>query len=257
MDPKEFMALLTELVKLDAHWVPEEEGNSLYIRPVVFGLDPTLPLGPINTVKMMIITCPVGPYYPSGFKPVKLLADDKNVRAFIGGVGASKVGGNYAPSIAPAMEAQKHGCAQVLWLYPEHGEHWITEVGAMNLFVALKTECGTKTELVTAPLDGTVLPGVTRRSVLEIARKFPDFVVSERRMAMSELVSASKEGRLLECFGAGTAAVIAPVNSIMYKGDSYDFPTGSDIGPIAKRVWDTILDIQYGKVEHPWSVIAN
>jgi len=251
-----FMKLLSELVKLDAHWIPEGSGNSLYIRPTAMGVDPFLGVGPSQNAKLFIITCPVGPYYPSGFKPVKLYADDKNVRAWHGGVGASKVGGNYAPSIAPQMAAHEKGCAQVLWLYPEDGEHVITEVGAMNLFVVMKTKDGNQTELITAPLDGTILPGVTRRSVLELARESGEYLVSERKLTMSEFVGAAKEGRIMECFGAGTAAVIAPVNSILYRDESYDFPTGNDIGPIAKSFWDQISDIQYGRVEHEWSVVC-
>jgi branched-chain amino acid aminotransferase len=256
VDPAEFMKLLTQLVKLDQHWIPDGDGNSLYIRPAAIGLDSVLGLGPCSSAKLFIITCPVGPYYPTGFKPVKLYADDTNVRAWHGGVGAAKVGGNYAPSIAPQMEAHKKGCAQVLWLYPEGGEHVITEVGAMNLFVVIKTKDGKHTELVTAPLDGTILPGVTRRSILELARQSGEYLVSERKLTMSELIEASKDGRLVESFGAGTAAVIAPVNSIMYKDVSYDFPTGNDIGPIAKSFWDKIGDIQYGRVEHEWSVVC-
>jgi len=134
----------------------------------------------------------------------------------------------------------------------------VTEVGSMNLFVVIKSKDSNFTELVTAPLtDGTILPGVTRRSILDLARGKGDLVVSERKLYMSEVVEAGREGRLVEAFGAGTAAVIAPVKAIAYKGRDIDFPTGEEIGPVAKSMWDQLTDIQYGRVDHPWSVLID
>jgi branched-chain amino acid aminotransferase len=252
------MKCLVELLKVDEHWIPTGDGYSLYLRPTTIATDPFLGVGMASECKFFIITCPVGPYYPSGFKPIKLLADDKNVRAWPGGCGSSKLGGNYAPTIAPQMSAVDAGCAQVLWLYPTGDDHIVTEVGAMNLFFVIKKADGSGVELVTAPLtDGTILPGVTRRSVLELARQSGEFTVSERPLGMKEIIKASKEGRLMEAFGAGTAAVIAPVNEIHYKGQDIKFPTGAEIGPVGKSMWNKILDIQYGRVEHPWSVVVN
>lgn len=258
MDHDALLKCISELLKVDEHWIPTGDGYSLYLRPTVIAMDSVLPLQAVNKCKFFVITCPVGPYYPSGFKPIKLLADDKNVRAWPGGCGNSKLGGNYAPTIAPQMAAMDAGCAQVLWLYPTKDDHLVTEVGAMNLFFVLEKEDGSGTELVTAPLtDGTILPGVTRRSVLELARASGDFIVSERALGMKEIIKASQEGRLLEAFGAGTAAVIAPVNEISYKGQDIKFPTGDEIGPVGQRMWNEILDIQYGRVEHPWSVVIS
>lgn len=258
LDHDALLKCISELLKVDEHWIPTGDGYSLYLRPTAIATDPFLGVGTANKCKFFVITCPVGPYYPSGFKPIKLLADDKNVRAWPGGCGNSKVGGNYGQSIAPQMAAMDAGCAQVLWLYPTKDDHLVTEVGAMNLFFVLEKEDGSGTELVTAPLtDGTILPGVTRRSVLELARASGDFIVSERALGMKEIIKASQEGRLLEAFGAGTAAVIAPVNEISYKGQDIKFPTGDEIGPVGQRMWNEILDIQYGRVEHPWSVVIS
>lgn len=258
-DGEEVIKLIKDLVKLDEHWIPTQDGQSLYLRPTAIALDPFLGLQVVNECKLFVIACPVGPYYPTGFKPIKLLADAENVRAWPGGCGNSKVGGNYGPTVAPQMAAAEKGCHQVLWLYPEgDGDHSVTEVGAMNLFFVIKSEDGKTTELVTAPLeDGTILPGVTRRSILELARNKGELKVSERKLKMSEIIKASKEGRVLEAFGAGTAAIIAPVKSVQYKGADLDFPTGESVGPVAQEMWDTITDIQYGRVDHPWSVLVN
>mmetsp|Transcript_14511 Transcript_14511/g.28985 ORF Transcript_14511/g.28985 Transcript_14511/m.28985 type:complete len:401 (+) Transcript_14511:58-1260(+) len=264
VDSSQMIELIKELLKLDQRWVPEGDGFSLYLRPAAIATDPYLGLQVVNQCKFFVITSPVGPYYPEGFKPLKLFADDENVRAWPGGSGNSKVGGNYGSTIAPQMAAHEHGCAQVLWLYPEvnpstsEEDFLVTEVGSMNLFVVIKSKDSNFTELVTAPLtDGTILPGVTRRSILDLARGKGDLVVSERKLYMSEVVEAGREGRLVEAFGAGTAAVIAPVKAIAYKGKDIDFPTGEEIGPVAKSMWDQLTDIQYGRVDHPWSVLID
>ena len=257
-EPDALISCIKELVKLDEQWIPEGDGFSMYLRPTAVALDPFLGLQMANTCKIFVFSSPVGPYYAEGFKPIKLYADDKNVRAWPGGVGASKVGGNYGPTISPQMSAHEHGCSQVLWLYPTaDGDHNVTEVGAMNVFFVIKKADGTATELITAPLDGTILPGVTRRSILELARDSGKFTVSERDLGMKEILAAKKEGRLLEAFGAGTAAVVAPIKTIVFKDENIDLPTGEVIGPVAQEMWDAILDIQYGRIEHPWSVIVN
>jgi len=266
LEASQALALIKALVKVDAGWVPEKDGYSLYLRPTAIAMDPYLGLQIVNHCKFYVFTCPVGPYYPSGFKPIKLLADSKNVRAWPGGCGNSKLGGNYGPTVAPQMAAHDEGCAQVLWLYPtrdKDGEedHLVTEVGAMNVFFVLKNKQG-QTELVTAPLtDGTILPGVTRRCVLELARQQAQsrgWQVSERPLGMNEVMAAHGEGRVLEAFGCGTAAVIAPVSCVRFKGGDLDLPTGGAVGPVAKFMWDAITDIQYGRVpDHPWSVLVD
>ena len=252
-DGDEWIKCIKELVKLDSKWVPEGEGYSMYIRPTAISTYPFLGVGPTKMVKLFVITCPVGPYYPEGFKPVKLFADTDNVRAWPGGVGNTKLGGNYGPTIAPQMKALERGCSQVLWLHGE--DHEVTEVGAMNLFFYIVNGEGEK-ELVTAPLTrGDILPGVTRRSILELARSWGICKVSEKYLKMPDIVKMAKEGKILEVFGAGTAAVISPVSAIHYQGEEIRFldPQETELQPFAKRVWDELLDIQYGNVEHEWS----
>ena len=256
-DGDAFVACLKELLRRDADWVPGGDGYSMYIRPTAIATDPFLGVGQASRVKLFAILSPVGPYYPEGFQPIRVYADPHNVRAWPGGSGNTKLGSNYGPSITPQIAAARdHACQQVLYLFGP--EKRVTEVGAMNLFVLWRGADGAR-ELVTAPLDaGDILPGVTRRSVLELARAWPDVdVVSERHFTIDELLEASREGRVEEVFGAGTAAVVAPVKAIQY-GDDAEIvvPTGESIGPIAQRVWDELLAIQYGKVEHPWSVLV-
>jgi len=260
-----FMECLKELLKLDESWVPDQEGYSMYIRPTAIGTSPYLGVEAAQHIKLYAILSPVGPYYKSGFKPVKLYADTVNTRAWPGGVGNAKVGGNYAPTILPSqIAAKQYGVSQVLWLYGP--DHQITEVGAMNIFFVMKKKDGSGVEMVTAPLTrGDILAGVTRDSILTLARDWhankgyghgviQNMEVSERWLTMGEVVEAQKEGRLLESFGAGTAAVVSPVRSIIYKEQEIEVPTGDHAGPVAMHVWNTLRDIQYGYVAHPWSV---
>ncbi|CAM9615433.1 unnamed protein product [Phaeothamnion confervicola] len=219
---------------------------------------PYLGVAPTEAVKLYVIMSPVGPYYPEGFKPIRLLADTVNARAWPGSIGWAKAGANYASTILPAVEAQRnHGCQQVLWLYSD--KHYATEVGAMNIFFLLEKPDGSGKELVTCPLTrGDILPGVTRQSVLDLAREWDECEVSERDIGLPEIKQAADEGRLLEVFGTGTAAVVAPVRAISYLGQDIVVPTGAEIGQLADRVWNTLTDIQYGRVAgHPWAVRAS
>ncbi len=266
VDGEQLISLIKKLISLDKSWIPSEPGHSLYIRPALVGTQAALGVFPTTEALLFVICSPVGPYYKSGFAPVALEADPAKVRAWPGGTGNVKIGGNYAPGIMPQVDAAKRGYQQNLWLFGD--EHWLTEVGTMNMFIVLKTKDG-KTELVTPPLNGMILPGVTRDSVLGLARdhisgKFPinglpsDLVVSEREINMAEVQEASKDGRLLEMFGSGTAAVVSPVNKIGFKGQDIPIPVGeSGIGPIAKIMLDTVTGIQLGKIEHPWSVLVD
>lgn len=210
------------------------------------------------------IASPVGPYYPTGFKAISLEATTYAVRAWPGGVGASKLGANYAPCVVPQVQAATRGFHQNLWLFedidPETGkkEDFVTEVGTMNLFACIVNKQGQK-ELVTAPLDGTILEGVVRDSILALARErlVPQgWKVSERRFHMREVVEAASEGRLLEVFGSGTAAVVSPVRAISYQGSIVEcgLKPGEEVGPITLQMKDWIEGIQYGEEEHPWSV---
>lgn len=229
-------------------------GYSLYLRPTVIGTQNTLGVGPPGSALLFVIASPVGPYYPTGFKAISLEATDYAVRAWPGGVGDKKLGANYAPCIVPQLKAASRGFQQNLWLFGE--EEYVTEVGTMNLFIALKNKDGQK-ELVTAPLDGTILEGVTRDSVLGLARERlvpKGWTVSERKIRMSEIAEASEEGRLIEVFGSGTAAIVSPVRSISYRGKLVEcgLKENEEAGEIASQMKNWIEGIQYGDEEHPW-----
>lgn len=207
-------------------------------------------------VKNFVICSPVGPYFATGFQAVKLLADPAFVRAWPGGTGAIKCGGNYALSMMATKQAQERGCSQVLWLYGQ--DHQVTEAGTMNLMFLWKTRDGS-TELVTAPLDGTILPGITRDSILELSRSYGEFEVSERVYTMQDVIEAVQEGRMIEAFGCGTAVIVCPIKAIDYQGEVYDIPTGEEgIGKLTSRLNEEILDIQYGVKEfRDWSVVVD
>jgi branched-chain amino acid aminotransferase len=248
--------LIGQLCKLDQRFIPSTRGYSLYIRPTMIGTQRTLGVGPPGSALLYVIASPVGPYYPTGFKAVSLEATDYAVRAWPGGVGDKKLGANYAPCIVPQMQAATRGFHQNLWLFGP--EEYITEVGTMNLFVAIKDKSTGQNELITAPLDGTILEGVTRDSVLGLGRErlVPEgWKISERKMTMHELADAADEGRLLEVFGSGTAAVVSPVRKISWRGRIVDcgLPEGEEAGPLALRMKNWIEGIQYGEEEdHPW-----
>ena len=223
-----------------------------YLRPTVIATHPFLGLASPTSLLLYVISSPVGPYYKTGFNPIRLTADTNYVRAWPGGTGNSKVGGNYAPTMKPAAEAAAGGYSQVLWLFGDNDE--VTEVGSMNLFLYMVNKETNRPELVTAPLTrGDILPGVTRASILELARSWGEFDVSERFPTMAEVQEAAEDGRLLEVFGAGTAAVVTPVSCIQYKGKDISVPA---VGKLTQRMWDKITGIQYGKIEGPpgWNV---
>ncbi|EON61196.1 branched-chain amino acid aminotransferase [Coniosporium apollinis CBS 100218] len=249
--------LISRFVKLDERFIPSARGYSLYLRPTMIGTQRTLGVGPPGSALLYVIASPVGPYYPTGFKAVSLEATDYAVRAWPGGVGDKKLGANYAPCIVPQMQAASRGFHQNLWLFGE--EEYVTEVGTMNLFAAMKNKETGQNELLTAPLDGTILEGVTRDSILALARERltkEGWKVEERKFTMRDLAEAADEGRLLEIFGAGTAAVVSPVRKISWRGRLVDcgLEEGKEAGPVAQRMKDWIEGIQYGDEEHPWSV---
>lgn len=222
----------------------------------MIGTQRTIGVGPPGSALLFVIACPVGPYYPSGFKAVSLEATDYAVRAWPGGVGDKKLGANYAPCIVPQLQAAKRGFHQNLWLFGD--EEYVTEAGTMNFFVAVKTKSGTK-QLLTPPLDGTILEGVTRDSILSLARErlVPEgWEVHERSFTMKELAEAEGEGRLMECFGAGTAAVVSPVRRIGWKGRMVEcgLREGEEAGEVATRMKGWIEGIQYGDEKHKWRV---
>lgn len=256
-DGDALLDLIGKLIAVDKDWVPEGDGYSLYIRPTGISTEATLGVGPTRSAEIFVICSPVGPYYPEGFKPVTLYATNKYQRAWPGGTGNTKIGGNYSPTILPQAEANEKGFTQVLWLYGDHKQ--VTEVGTMNFFVLWVNEEGEK-ELVTAALDGTILPGVTRDSILTLARQWGDFKVTERTFTFDDVARSVEEGRMLEAFGAGTAAVVSPVRHIHHDGKGYDIPLdpadpNAGAGPVTTRAWKELLDIQYGRIESEWSMV--
>ncbi|KAI6159539.1 aminotransferase [Pisolithus thermaeus] len=256
---------MRQLIALERHWVPKEQGHSLYIRPALIGTNGTLGVQPPNEALLFVICSPAGPYYPQGFKPVPLHGTTEYIRAAPGGTGAYKLAANYAPGVIAQKMAAKAGYAQNLWL---HGpEHYLTEVGTMNLFVALKEEDGV-IELVTPPLDGMILPGVIRDSVLTLSRNhvsgkkrlagLPEKLkVSERPITMGEVKAAAECGRLVELFGTGTACNIVSVDKIGYLGSDVVIPTGEDgMGPLSKSLWTELTAIQTGRIESEWNFVV-
>ncbi|KEP55011.1 branched-chain-amino-acid aminotransferase [Rhizoctonia solani 123E] len=261
----EMLEIIKTLVKLDSHWIPQEPGHSLYIRPTMIGTQRALGVAPPTEALLFVICSPVGPYYKNGFKPVRLLATSNFIRAAPGGTGGYKLGANYAPGVVPQVLAAKQGYDQNLWLIGD--EHYLTEVGTMNLLVVFKHPDGT-TELTTPPLEDLILPGVTRDSILALARDhesgkaripgLPDNLkVSERHVKMAEVKAAAESGNLLEAFGAGTAAIVCPVKAIGYQGKDINIPVGDEgMGPVCKAILDQIVARQMGTVESDWSVVV-
>lgn len=246
-DNDELVKCIGELVRIDRDWIPSGEGYSLYLRPTCVGTHPFLGVTSPDSLLLYVITCPVGPYYKTGFDPIRLTADSNYVRAWPGGTGDAKVGGNYASTMKATAEAASDGYSQILWLFGENDE--VTEVGTMNVFFYLLNKETNRPELVTAPLTrGDILPGVTRASILELARSWGDFDVTERFVTMGEIQEAAQDNRLLESFGAGTAAVVSPISCVQYRGKDIDIPA---VGELTQRVWDEITGIQYRKIEGP------
>jgi branched-chain amino acid aminotransferase len=234
---------LKELILLEKDWIPTTKGCSLYIRPTMIATDPFLGVRPSESYLFYIILSPVAAYYPEGFNPVKIYVSDEYVRAVRGGVGEAKAAGNYASSLKAQMKAKNAGYTQVLWLDAVERKY-IEEVGTMNIFFKLGGE------LVTSPLTGSILPGVTRDSVIAIARKW-GVPVKERMVTIEEVVEGAQNGKLEECFGSGTAAIISPVKAIWYKGQEHTVGEGTT-GPLAEKLYEYILNLQYGYEEDPF-----
>lgn len=259
-DSEELIKAIGELIKIDKHLVPKDKGYSLYIRPTLIGTTAGLGVGIPSDALLFVITSPVGPYYSTGFKAVKLEATDYAVRAWPGGVGDKKLGANYAPCIKPQLEAASRGYQQNLWLFGE--EKYVTEVGTMNVFFVFKDSTTGKKELVTAPLDGTILEGVTRDSILELARERLDpneWAVSERYYSIYEIRDRAAKGELVEAFGSGTAAVVSPIKAIGFEGEDIQAPLlpGEQFGQLTNDVAQWIAKIQYGDEEYKnWSRVV-
>ena len=248
LDPSDVLDAIKALVATEEEWVPSLDGTSLYIRPFIIATDVQLGVHPSHTYKFMIILSPVGSYYPEGIKPVKIFVENEYVRAVKGGTGFAKVGGNYACSLIGQKKAEQMGYSQVLWL--DGIEHkYIDEVGAMNVFFVIDGK------IVTPSLaEGSILPGVTRASCIELLRDM-GYVVEERRLSIEEVENAYRNGTLNEAFGTGTAAVVSPMG-LLDNGKEKMVINNQEIGPVAQKLYDTLTGIQWGKVEdtYGWTV---
>ncbi len=229
-----------KLVEIDQDWIPSGKGESLYIRPFVIATDPYLGVRASDTYTFFILLSPSGAYYAHGISPVKIYVEDKYVRAVRGGTGFTKCSGNYACSLIAQTTAHDQGYEQVLWLDGVE-QKYIEEVGAMNIMFVIDGK------LVTPMLNGSILPGITRRSCIEIAKSM-GIEVEERRISIDEIIKAGKEGRLNECFGSGTAAVVSPVGELRYEDNVIKINDGK-IGTLTQKFYDTITGIQSGKLE--------
>lgn len=243
LDPDDTLEAIKTLVECERDWVPHAEGTSLYIRPFIIATDPQLGVHPSKTYLFAIILSPVGSYYPGGINPVKIFVETEYVRAVRGGTGFAKTGGNYAASLIGQAKAEKLGFAQVLWL--DGIEHkYIDEVGAMNVFFVIGGEI-----ITPAASEGNILPGVTRASCIELLRSW-GYTVTERRLALSEVTEAGRAGKLGEAFGTGTAAVISPIGELVCETDRI-LLNGGKIGPVARRLYDNLTAIQWGRQTGP------
>ncbi len=234
------LEVLTEFVKVEKDWTPAADGTSLYLRPFMFGNDETLGVHAVHNATYVIIASPVGSYYKEGINPVKIMIEDEDVRAVRGGTGYAKCGGNYAASNRAGERAEQKGYSQVLWLDGVERKY-IEEVGAMNVMFKIGDE------IVTPMLSGSILPGITRKSCLEVLRS-KGYNVSERLLSIDELAEAMQNGTLKEAWGCGTAAVISPIGELCYKDTKYAVNNG-EIGEVTQMLYDTLTGIQWGKIE--------
>ena len=237
-----------ELVRLEKDWVPSAPNTSLYIRPFVFATDNHIGVHASHTYQLAVILSPVGPYYATGLAPVKIMIEEDDVRAVRGGTGFTKCGGNYAASLRAGEKAEEKGFSQVLWLDGVERKY-IEEVGAMNVLFKISGK------IVTPMLNGSILPGITRKSCLQLLRD-KGYTVEERRISAEELMAAAESGALEEAFGSGTAAVISPIGELYFHGKSYQV-SGGKIGPVAQELYDTLTGIQWGRTADPygWSQV--
>ncbi|OUQ84921.1 branched chain amino acid aminotransferase [Massilimicrobiota sp. An105] len=244
-----FVEAVEAIVKFEQDWIPTAPDTSLYIRPFMYASQPGVGVHPADSYRFIIILSPVGAYYPEGVNPVKIWVEDEFVRAVKGGTGFTKCGGNYAASIAAQVKAEQNGYTQVLWLDGVHRKY-VEEVGTMNVMFLIGDT------VVTAALEGSVLPGVTRDSIIHILKDM-GYKVEERDLSIDELMEAGRTGQLKEAWGTGTAAVISPIGELCYKGKKitiHDFKTG----PLTQKLYDTLTGIQWGRLEdkYHWTKVV-
>jgi branched-chain amino acid aminotransferase len=240
IDEELFVDAIKSLVAVDQDWIPEGEGTALYIRPFIFGDEAFLGVRKSDTYKFMIILSPVGPYFENGLAPTKMYVEDVYVRAVKGGTGEAKCGGNYGGSLKAQEIAHEKGYEQILWL-DAYEQKYIEEIGAANAFFVIGDE------IVTSELNGSILPGITRNSIIALCKK-KGYKISERKVSIDEIEEAYHKGQLKEMFASGTAAIVSPVGELLYKGENMVI-NDNKIGPVAQEMYDTIYGIQTGKVE--------
>ncbi len=240
IDEADAMEIFDTLVELEKDWVPHSEGTSLYIRPFMIGNDENLGVHAVHNAKYVVILSPSGAYYAEGINPVKIAIESEDVRAVRGGTGYAKCGGNYAASLRAGQKAEEKGFTQVLWLDGVERKY-IEEVGSMNVMFKINGE------IVTPKLTGSVLPGITRKSCVELLKQ-KGYTVSERLLSVDELEDAAKNGTLEEAWGTGTAAVVSPIGWLSYKGDEFEISNGK-IGEVTQMLYDELTGIQWGKLE--------
>ncbi len=243
----ETLEALLKFVKLEQDWTPSDKGTSLYLRPFMFGNDESLGVHAVHNAEFIIIASPVGSYYAQGINPVGIMIEDEDVRAVRGGTGYAKCGGNYAASNRAGERAEQQGYAQVLWL-DGVTRRYIEEVGAMNVMFKISGK------VVTPMLSGSILPGITRMSCLELLRS-EGYDVEERLLSIDELEEAMENGTLEEAWGCGTAAVISPIGELCYKGKKYTVNNG-EIGELSQHLYDTLTGIQWGEREDTFGWIT-
>jgi len=246
LDEEGCLDILNTIVELEKDWVPHNEGTSLYLRPFLFGNDPHLGVHAVKEAVFCVICSPVGAYYAEGLNPVKIAIEATDVRAVRGGTGYAKCGGNYAASLRAGKRAEEQGYTQVLWLDGVERKY-IEEVGAMNVMFKINGK------VVTPALSGSILPGITRKSCIELLRSW-GYDVQERQISVDELFEAAKSGALEEAWGTGTAAVVSPIGQLFMNGETYTV-SGNQIGALTQKLYDNLTGIQWGKQEGPegWS----
>lgn len=244
---EDFIQAVKAVVKADEAWIPTKQGTSLYIRPFIIATDPFLGVRPSNTYLFIIILSPVGAYYPEGLNPVKIWIEDDYVRAVRGGIGEAKTGGNYVASMAAQLKAHDEGYSQVLWLDGVERKY-IEEVGAMNIFFKINGK------VLTPMLNGSILPGITRDSVISLCKEW-GYEVEERKISVDELYEASVNGTMEEVWGTGTAAVISPVGHLRFQDHVLQIQDGG-IGELSQKLYDTVTGIQLGRIKDTrgWTV---
>ncbi len=235
---------LTRLISIDQSWVPNQEGSSLYIRPTMIATSPKIGLGASANYCHFIIVGPAGPYFTGGFNPISVYISDDYRRAVVGGVGEAKTGGNYAASLFISEDVAKKGYTQVLWLDAVEGRY-VEEVGAMNICFVYEGK-----RIVTPALSGSILAGITRDSVLQLAPTL-GYEISEERLDINQILADIKSGLITEVFGCGTAAVISPVGQFAFKGEDYVI-NNNQSGDVSKHLYDELTGIQYGIKDDPF-----